>query len=312
MRAFSVIAALLASAEVVVEGARLRFLKKTKKTSGSFTFNGKKISGKPLVTQVNAFETKEAACCACFKSKYAWPANAGLGAAFAPKQTCDTCYVMDAYGVAAKSAVVMDIPAPGADADLPSNCFDYCDHPAMPAPGCNYRHVEAGTGIVTERAERGDGACEKLIADPLFASEMTAGQMDVCDHPEVKHVCRATCQSKEHGCAAEAAYDQTKSKVMAVHEWNWNCASGNAPEDPASWFVGPVEGEPESTRGPFLMCKEDAGWYCPDDEGADTKLEAGAEKPIEVEDGSGQISVGTMTLPVIDGAQSVAASVSDF
>jgi len=89
----------------------------------------------------------------------------------------------------------------------------------------------------------------------------------LCD-TVMQNVCPTSC--KAAGCGA---YDETKSKVEAVHEWNWNCASGNAPEDLSSWLTGPVEGEPESSRGPFLMCTEDQGWYCPFEDGPDLKLQ---------------------------------------
>lgn len=293
---FSIAASLFASYGATVDAARFSFLKKAL---------GSKIrQQKPLVTQVNAFETADKACCACFRSKYAWPANAALGAAFAPKQTCDTCYVTDLYGIDAKAAVVFDVPKPKPDAPLP-RCANFCD--SVPGhPGCGYWHKEEGTGVEKEVSEIGPGACDRLFADPLFI-EKTGG----CDSPMIQFVCKTNC--KVDGCgASEGAYENTDSKVEAVHEWNWNCASGNAPEDPQQWLKGPVEGEPESTRGPFIMCKEDAGWFCPSDEGEDLKLEAGADAPIEVDDGNTQISVGTMSLPVIDGAASVAESVSGF
>lgn len=260
----------------------------------------------PLVTKVNAFATQEEACCACFKSKYDWPANAGLGASFAPKQTCDTCYVTDLYGIDARAAVTLDVPRPLDDGTpKPPECADTCD--TIPDhPGCEYVNLE--NGVETRKAYFGPGACAGLIADPLFIQKMTGGNFPICD--AVGSICPTACGV--NGCGAEAAYTKTESKVEAVHEWNWNCASGNAPEDGGKWVVGPVEGEPESTRAPFLMCKEDGGWYCPFEEGADLKLEAGADLPKEIDEGgSATISVATMKLPVIDGAQSVAASVTD-
>lgn len=286
------------------EATRVSLLKKT--------LEGRALRKKqPLVTQVNAFATKEQACCACFKSKYAWPANAGLGAAFAPKQTCDTCYVTDIYGIPAKEKVVFSVAAPKLDAGKPPPpvCTNICD--ILPAPACSYTDIEAGTGKTTYVEAVGPGACDKLINDPLFQGRSGGNP---CAFLEANgFLCPNSCGRGKDGsqCGSGAAYEQTDSKVMAVHEWNWNCASGNAPEDSQPWLTGPVEGEPESARGPFIMCKEDAGWYCPVEDGADLKMEAGADKPVEVDEGgSDQYSVGTMTLPVIDGATSVAASVS--
>lgn len=265
------------------------------------------VNGKPLVTQTNAFATEEEACCACFKSKYAWPANAGLGAAFAPKQTCDTCYVTDIYGIPNKAAVTMAVPRPKDDgAPAPPQCQDRCD--ASGAPGCEYYYQEAGTGRVTSKQYFGPGACAGWISDPTFIEQATGGKFPVCDL--VGFICPSAC--KYNGCGGgDPAYETTDSKVMAVHEWNWNCASGNAPEDAAKWLSGPVEGEPESTRGPFKMCKEDAGWYCPFEDSPDLKLEAGTDTPVEIEEGgSTTISVSTMSLPVIDGGRTVAESTS--
>jgi len=148
-------------------------------------------------------------------------------------------------------------------------------------------------------------------SDVGFINEMTgSGDGDVC--PLVGGACKVACNVNGCGGDSSGAYETTtQSKVQAIHEWNWNCASGNAPEDPAKWMTGPVEGEPESSRGPFVMCQEDGGWYCPFEEGPDLKMEAGKDAPKEIEEGgSSVISVATMTLPVIDGGRSVAASVS--
>lgn len=281
-----------------VEGSRLTFLSKKQKNVRR---------GKPLVTQVNAFATREEACCACFKSKYAWPANAGLGAAFAPKQTCDTCYVADIYGIDAKAPVVFGVPTPSSDNEKGvDGCTDRCDILNETNPFCQYVYVPDGGGEKVHKKVEGPGACKQLINDPLFNEQMLKGTpagTKLCDGI-MGLVCPTSCGKP--GCGA---YTQTESKVEAVHEWNWNCASGNAPEDAAEWLLGPVEGEPESARGPFLQCQEDKGWFCPFDDGPDLRMRPQEDKPEEIEEGGGdQALVSTMTLPVIDGAMSAAAS----
>lgn len=201
-----VIAAFVASAVSVASAATLLSTKKRNVNR----------SQQPLVTGTAAFNTAKEACCGCFRSKYAWPANAALGAAFAPKETCDTCYVHDVYGVASEDV---------------------------------------------EKAHKQGAA---------------VGGTD--------------------------AYETVdNSEVEGVHEWNWNCASGNAPEDESEWKLGPVEGEP-AARAAFLMCKESMGWTCPSDIEDDLKLEAGADKPKvdDSEGGPSEPTVETMALPKID------------
>jgi hypothetical protein len=275
---------------------------------------------KPLVTQVNAFGTVQEACCACFRSKYKWPANAALGATFAPSQTCDTCYATDIYGIPAKEAVVLDIEAPPmslmqADAATRKAAEDAAiDKAARKAAEsakakgmsevdeCHDRCSDWQCGITrggeSYHPPMGPDACR------LFMEKLG---MEHCGGFLGDYFCPTFC-GKE-GCGGkDAAYTETESKVMAVHEWNWNCASGNAPEDAAEWLKGPVEGEP-AHRGPFLMCEEHNGWYCPFEDGPDLKLVAGDEKPTEVDEGDQAVSVGIMSLPIIDAGTSVAASV---
>lgn len=270
---------------------------------------------KPLVTQVNSFESAEKACCACFKSKYAWPANAGRGAAFAPKQTCDTCYVADIYGTDSKAPLIIDVPRPGAtDPALKPGCQNLCDQKVAPK-FCGYKHVEPGTGKETFVEYTGKGACDKYVADPFFVQMVTRGQGSVCDFAQMQKACPLACKLPQciKADAADVAYEKTsQSKVTEIHEWNWNCAGGDAPEDGGKWLTGQVEGEPESTRAPFLMCKEDDGWSCPSaDDADDLVLKVGEKEPTKVNlpNGSAE-SVATMSLPVIDGAASVAASAS--
>jgi len=261
------------------------------------THGGKLRRDGPLVTQVDSFETKEKACCSCFKSKYAWPANAALGAAFAPKQTCDTCYVTDLYGIDAKGPVIVGLPKPGDDG------LDECENKCDIDKEAEFCRLFDDQGKKIEYI--GEGACDKLIADP-FAQEKL-GKQDLCQHPGIQSHCKKSCGLTPEKCGA--AYKTTKSKVEEVHEWNWNCASGKASENGADWVNGAVEGEPESTRAPFLLCEETSGWYCPFEDGPDLKLAAGAETPVKIDEGGQDTElVGTMSLPVIDAAKMAATA----
>lgn len=70
----------------------------------------KKQGNKVPINTGKVYDTKEDACCACFKTKYSFPANAGFAATYAAKHTCDTCYVADRYGIDAEEESTFDVP----------------------------------------------------------------------------------------------------------------------------------------------------------------------------------------------------------
>ena len=87
-----------------------------------------------------------------------------------------------------------------------------------------------------------------------------------------------------------------QSKVAEVHEWNWNCAEGDAPEDAAAWVQSSVvEGE-LAARGLYLMCQEEPGWFC-SEEGLERKAGAVLPRSVEDADESRKSVVGIMALP---------------
>ncbi|CAD7931043.1 unnamed protein product [Amoebophrya sp. A25] len=98
----------------------------------------------------------------------------------------------------------------------------------------------------------------------------------------------------------DEGYSQTKAEVKAIHEWNWNCAEGKAPEDASEWEAGPVRGEP-SARDSFLMCKESAGWYCASETGPDMKKGADSDEVTKIDDevSGAETKVETMSMPEI-------------
>jgi len=86
----------------------------------------------------------------------------------------------------------------------------------------------------------------------------------------------------------------------AVHEWNWNCADGNAPSVGDSWLSGPVDGEP-AARIPYLMCSEEHQWYCHNEDADDFRKTPEMEKPESLSESTCDTSyVGLLKLPAID------------
>lgn len=70
--------------------------------SEGFLFK-KKISDSTFLTPTGtAFQNATDACCACFRSKAKLPENAGFIETFAPKFSCQKCYVSDKYHTDAK------------------------------------------------------------------------------------------------------------------------------------------------------------------------------------------------------------------
>ena len=76
-------------------------------------FSKKSTTNKVTPALGTAFPTAVAACCGCFRSKYAWPKNAGLAPTTAPSKTCGTCYVADRYGIEGFGGGVADVSSPG-------------------------------------------------------------------------------------------------------------------------------------------------------------------------------------------------------
>eukprot|EP00392_Amoebophrya_sp_AT5.2_P008814 g8842.t1 len=133
-----------------------------------------------------------------------------------------------------------------------------------------------------------------------FAAKHTCDTCYVADRYGIDAEEESTSEVGPGHAKTEEGYSQTKAEVKAVHEWNWNCAEGKAPEDAAAWEAGPVVGEP-SSRSQFLMCKEDPGWYCANEGTADMKRAAGPEGEVEKMDEStgADTTVETMSVPEI-------------
>lgn len=276
-----------------VEGIRISFLKKKQPIIG------------------NAYADAQSACCACFKNKYAWPENSGMPATTANAHTCNTCYVSDRYGIEVRSAATMAIPqsacpSSGGAAPLPTitkSCEQYCDI-APPGQQCTFAITDAATGAFLEARTYADaGACDRIIEDEeLIKSMDPSGNLkSVCDIPELAQACPASCGA--FGCSAGGGAGGSGKFQKAVHEWNWNCADGNAPSIGDSWLSGPVDGEP-AARIPYLMCSEEHEWYCHNEDSDDFRKTPSMEKPESLAESTCDTSfMGLLKLPAIDMAK---------
>ncbi|CAD7969331.1 unnamed protein product [Amoebophrya sp. A120] len=134
---------------------------------------------------------------------------------------------------------------------------------------------------------------------PTFALKHTCNTCYVADRYGTDAKEEETFDVPAGHAKTEEGYEQTKAEVKAIHEWNWNCAEGKAPEDEAQFAAGPVPGEP-SARSSFLMCKEDPGWYCAMEGGPDMKKPAGDGEVEKLDEDTGSDTlVETMSMPEI-------------
>jgi len=287
----------LLTALAAVEGVKVAFLKRTKK--------------EPIIG--NAYADPMSACCACFKTKYAWPENSGMPDTTANAHTCNTCYVADRYGVEVKTAGTISVPqsscpSTGGAEPLPtftSTCAEYCD--SAPVGGqCTFAISNAETGEVLEdRTYADEGACAKIVADEeLIRSMDPSGELkSVCDIELLRQACPTACGG--YGCSAGtgggASGGASGGKYQkSVHEWNWNCADGNAPSVGNSWLSGPVDGEP-AARIPYLMCSEEHEWYCHSEDSDDLKKSPDMGMPEKLSTSTCDVNyMSLLKLPGID------------
>lgn len=290
---------LAAAAALVGDATAISFLRR------------KSLKREPIIG--NAYADPMSACCACFKTKYAWPENSGMPATSANKHTCNTCYVADRYGIEPNLKGTVSIPqstcpAPAgglSSVPLPTytgTCQNYCDI-AQPGAQCQFELYEPDTGnFIETKKYAGAGACANAIADnkKIIAMDPTGELKHVCEVSLFQIACPTEC--KTFGCGADAAGGDSGNAGMqkAVHEWNWNCADGNAPAAGQAWMSGPVDGEP-AARSAYLMCSEEHEWYCHNEDQDDIKKSPDMDMPEHLSASTCDVSyMSLLRIPNVD------------